>query len=365
MSACVRGVRALVFEFSSLVFEFSSQSSVLLVSRLRHRPTRRSNTGTRLIDVSRSPCSMLQNVEDNERAFGVPIFVMHRDPKNNELSSQDIKVLIGDAKDGTLSLRDLSTVSKNECCRWQRIKGCSVRLVSSSMMYIVRSKHSKGGSIKDLRVSSELKEDEVRINPEDLESHFPDTSVFFGFQSVTSAMNRQLTKKSPPVFEPLRKKGGERWQNIPNIFLVGTTRVVRFEAYLPGDCALQKDEERKHSLSSRTVAKVSFDHILDEILDCKYEALTRYRTLRTKGTMSDIQFRVRYSIRKDVVEKGDVYSSSSPTSSSSSKSSMLSSSSSSKIDEEDTKRVVISSSKTKESQSCVEDWHIRSFFGGL
>ena len=297
---------------------------------------------------------MLQNVEDNEHAFGVPIFVMHRDPKNNELSSQDIKVLIGDAKDGTLSLRDLSTVSKNECCRWQRIKGCSVRLVSSSMMYIVRSKHSKGGSLKDLRVSSELKEDEVRINPKDLESHFPDTSVFFGFQSVTSAMNRQLTKKSPPVLEPVRMTGGERWQNVPNIFLVGTTRVVRFEACLPGN-----DD-------SKTVAKVSFDHILDEILHCKYEALTRYRTLRTEGTINDIQFRVRYSIRKDVVEKGDVYSSSSPTSSSSSKSSsMLSSSSSSKIDEEDTKRVVINSSKTKESQSCVEDWHIRSFFGGL
>ena len=37
----VRGVRALMFEFSSLVFEFSSQSSALLVSRLRHRPIRR------------------------------------------------------------------------------------------------------------------------------------------------------------------------------------------------------------------------------------------------------------------------------------------------------------------------------------
>ena len=300
---------------------------------------------------------MLQNVEDNEHAFGVPIFVMHRDPKNNELSSQDIKVLIGDAKDGTLSLRDLSTVSKNECCRWQRIKGCSVRLVSSSMMYIVRSKHSKGGSIKDLRVSSELKEDEVRINPEDLESHFPDTSVFFGFQSVTSAMNSQLTKKAGEDPEPERMPGGRGWQNMtkyPTSFPVGTTRVVRFEAYLPDN-----DE-------SKTVAKVSFDHILDEILHCKYEALTRYRTLRTEGKINDIQFRVRYSIRTDVVEKGDVNSSSSPTSSSSSKSSsMLSSSSSSKIDEEDTKRVVISSSKTKESQSCVEDWHIRSFFGGL
>ena len=38
----VVGVRALVFEFSSLVFEFSSQSNALLVSRLRHRPIRHS-----------------------------------------------------------------------------------------------------------------------------------------------------------------------------------------------------------------------------------------------------------------------------------------------------------------------------------
>ena len=44
----VRGVRALVFEFSSLVFEFSSQSSALLVSRLRHRPTRHSNSNAQI-----------------------------------------------------------------------------------------------------------------------------------------------------------------------------------------------------------------------------------------------------------------------------------------------------------------------------
>ena len=42
---------SLVFEFSSLVFEFSSQSSGLLVSRLRHRPTRHSNTGTIVFPV--------------------------------------------------------------------------------------------------------------------------------------------------------------------------------------------------------------------------------------------------------------------------------------------------------------------------
>lgn len=151
---------------------------------------------------------------------------------------------------------------------------------------------------------------------------------------------------------------------------------------------LQKDGETDNgsstrSLSSKTVAKDSFDHVLDRIHDYKYEDLTRYRELKTKGTLTDVKFRVRYSIRKDLHKssKGTVYSSSSssPTSSSSS------TSTSKTDDEEDTKRIVIpssitrssssSSSKLKESvvmasstpsrPSCIVDWHIRSFFGGL
>ena len=340
--------------------------------------------------MSRTPSSPLQNVEDNEHSFGVPIFVLPKNEKN-ELSSQNIQVLVvSNREKGKLSLRDLSVVSKRECCRWQRMKKSSVRLVRSSdgenekiMLFIVkRGKDS-------IRVSGDLNEGDVRVKPKDLESCFPGTRVFFGFQSVTAAINKQLSKKSRREFEHTKIAGDDKWHNIPGSFFVGTSREVRLSGYLlPTFEHLEESGKLEKSLAEppkpgsvdeKTVATAKFDNVLERIVDCNYASISKFEELSGIGKLGklgddDMKVRVRFLIRK-LNSSTSVYSSSSSSSSPTS--------SSSKIEDEDTKRVVVptlkrsissvsstsSSSKMmmhhQTSQSCVEDWHIRSFFGGL
>ena len=75
-------------------------------------------------------------------------------------------------------------------------------------------------------------------------SHFPDTSVF-RFSKRHICDEHQL-KKEEKILNRTHAQG-RGWQNMtkyPTSFPVGTTRVVRFEAYLPDN-----DE-------SKTVAKI-------------------------------------------------------------------------------------------------------------